>query len=71
MARRGPLSAAKRKREADKREKRQAKQERRARRAEERRARRAGELNQAGEVAESETMTREDNEAAPSSMTGT
>ncbi len=35
MARRGPLSAAKRKREADKRAKRQAKQERRAKRAEE------------------------------------
>lgn len=34
MARRGPLSAAKRKREIAKREKRQAKQERRARRAE-------------------------------------
>lgn len=36
MASRGPLSAAKRKREADKREKRQAKHERRAKRAEER-----------------------------------
>ena len=36
MARRGPLSAAKRKREMDKREKRQAKQERRAKRAAER-----------------------------------
>ena len=35
MARRGPLSAAKRKREADKREKRRMKQERRAQRAEE------------------------------------
>jgi hypothetical protein len=35
MAGRGPLSEAKRKREADKREKRLAKQERRARRAEE------------------------------------
>lgn len=34
MARRGPMSAAKRKREADKREKRQAKKERRALRAE-------------------------------------
>lgn len=36
MARRGPLSAAKRKRELEKREKRQAKQERRAQRAAER-----------------------------------
>jgi hypothetical protein len=36
MARRGPLSAAKRKREADKREKRRLKQEKRAKRAEER-----------------------------------
>jgi len=36
MARRGPLSAAKRKREADKRAKRRAKLERRAQRAEER-----------------------------------
>lgn len=36
MARRGPLSAAKRKRETAKREKRQEKLERRARRAEER-----------------------------------
>ncbi len=71
MARRGPLSAATRKREADKREKRQAKQERRARRAEERRARRAEELGQPGEVAESEAMEGEDNEAAASSMTGT
>ena len=35
MARRGPLSAAKRKRESDKREKRTAKKERRAQRAEE------------------------------------
>lgn len=35
MARRGPLSAAKRKREADKREKRKAKAEKRAMRAEE------------------------------------
>lgn len=35
MARRGPLSAAKRKREADKREKRKAKEEKRAMRAEE------------------------------------
>jgi len=35
MARRGPLSAAKRKRESDKREKREAKKERRAQRAEE------------------------------------
>lgn len=41
MARRGPLSAAKRKREMDKREKRQAKHERRAKRAEERAAARA------------------------------
>lgn len=71
MARRGPLSAAKRKREADKREKRQAKMERRARRAEERRARREAELGQPGEVAESESAAREDDEAAESSMTGT
>ena len=70
MARRGPLSAAKRKREADKREKRQAKQERRARRAEERRARRAEEQAQAPEVAESETVAREDDEQ-PTSITGT
>ena len=39
MARRGPLSQAKRKREADKRAKREMKQERRAKRNEERRAR--------------------------------
>jgi len=36
MARRGPMSEAKRKREAAKREKRKAKRERQARRAEER-----------------------------------
>jgi hypothetical protein len=52
MARRGPLSAAKRKREADKREKRQAKLERRAKRAEER--------ARAREAAESNTMTGDD-----------
>jgi hypothetical protein len=56
MARRGPLSAAKRKREMDKREKRQAKQERRAQRAAER--------AQAREAAQSDTPTREDNEHA-------
>ncbi len=44
MARRGPLSAAKRKREADKREKRKAKEEKRAMRAAEKaRAREAAE----------------------------
>ena len=56
MARRGPLSAAKRKRESDKRAKRQAKLERRANRAEER-------AQQARETAVSdEPMTGEDNE---------
>jgi len=54
MAKRGPLSAAKRKREADKREKRQAKLERRAKRAEER--------AQAREAGQSETTTQEDYE---------
>jgi hypothetical protein len=54
MARRGPLSAAKRKREADKREKRQAKQEKRARRAEEK--------AQARQVAQSETPAQEEHE---------
>ena len=54
MARRGPLSAAKRKREADKRAKRQAKLERRARRAEER--------AQAREAAQSVTTEGDDNE---------
>jgi hypothetical protein len=56
MARRGPLSAAKRKRESDKREKRQAKQERRARRAEER--------ARAREAAAPETTDRGDDEQA-------
>lgn len=54
MAKRGPLSAAKRKREADKREKRQAKLERRAKRAEER--------AHAREAESSETITQEDHE---------
>lgn len=54
MAKRGPLSAAKRKREADKREKRQAKLERRAKRAEER--------AQAREAGQSETTIQEDHE---------
>ena len=55
MARRDPLSAAKRKREADKRRKREEKRERRARRAEER----------AGPSAapESESLTREHDDA--------
>jgi hypothetical protein len=53
MANRGPLSAAKRKRELDKREKRQAKQERRLQRAAER--------AQAREAAPSDTSAREDN----------
>lgn len=54
MARRGPQSAAKRKREGDKREKREAKQERRARRAEAR--------AQAREATDSEPTPGEDNE---------
>ena len=54
MARRGPLSAAKRKREADKREKRKAKAEKRALRAEEK--------AKAREAAESGAIPPEDNE---------
>ncbi len=54
MARRSPLSAAKRKREVDKREKRQAKLEKRAKRAAER--------AQAREAGDSETMAQEDHE---------
>lgn len=46
MAKRGPLSAAKRKREMEKREKRQAKQERRAKRAEARAQAREAEHSQ-------------------------
>lgn len=58
MARRGPLSAAKRKREADKRAKRQAKLERRARRAEEK----AQAREEAG--AESDLTIPEENDEA-------
>jgi len=54
MARRSPLSAAKRKREADKREKRQAKLEKRAKRAAER--------AQAREAGDPETTAQEDHE---------
>ena len=56
MARRGPLSAAKRKREADKRAKRQAKQEKRARRAEEKALAKDG--------TQSDITSLEDNELA-------
>lgn len=54
MARRGPMSAAKRKREMAKREKRQLKLERRALRAEER--------AQAREGAHSDTEAQEDHD---------
>lgn len=54
MARRDPLSAAKRKREADKRQKQEAKRARRAKRAEERADTRV--------ATESETPTRENDD---------
>jgi hypothetical protein len=53
MAKRGPLSAAKRKRELDKRERRQAKHERRVKRAAER--------AQAHSAARPDIPAREDN----------